>query len=116
MSTKYEIARRRAQEKIKFYKHLRSFITVNLCFFLLFFISGNGFGWFKVTWMWGIGLFAHYLSVFGMPGTNGMFSKGWEEDLMEKELESLNEDDFEELDLRETRKVKQERWSEKDLV
>ncbi len=73
----------RAQKKVKkiigFYWHLASYVIVNL--FLLFLIGKNtnvfwSFGTFSTAIFWGIGLFFHFLGVFG---PDFMFGKNWEE-------------------------------------
>ncbi len=83
----------RAQKKVKalvgFYWHLASYVIVNL--FLIILITSNGvpffsFGTFATAFFWGIGLFFHFLGVFG-PGL--LFGKNWEErkikELMDKD-------------------------------
>ena len=76
----------RAQKKVKqikgFYWHLFWYLVVNI--FLLGVIYKNlgsddnffEFGHFSTVFFWGIGLFFHWLGVFGK---NIVFSKDWEE-------------------------------------
>ena len=73
----------RAQKKVKkivgFYWHLASYVIVNL--FLIFLIGRNtdnfwSFGTFSTPIFWGIGLFFHFLSVFG---PDFFFGKNWEQ-------------------------------------
>jgi hypothetical protein len=73
----------RAQKRVKaivgFYWHLASYIIVNL--FLVILITSNGveffsFGTFSTAIFWGIGLFFHFMGVFG---PNFFFGKNWEE-------------------------------------
>ena len=73
----------RAQKKVKalmgFYWHLASYVIINI--FLIVMIVSNGgtllsFGTFATAFFWGIGLFFHFLGVFG---TDFFFGKNWEE-------------------------------------
>jgi pilus assembly protein TadC len=73
----------RAQKKVKkimgFYWHLASYVIVNL--FLLILIGRNNdnfwsFGTFSTAIFWGIGLFFHFLGVFG---PDFFFGKNWEQ-------------------------------------
>lgn len=73
----------RAQKKVKkiigFYWHLAAYVIINL-FFIVFLGSNNGnffsFGNFSMAIFWGIGLFFHFLSVFG---PDFFFGKSWEQ-------------------------------------
>ncbi len=107
---------RRAYQKIKFFRHLRTYIVVNFFMLLINIFDGEPFGWMPVIFLWGIGLGLHYLKVFGLPGS-GIFSRDWEQKLIEKEIENL-EDQEEELEDFGRLKVKEKRksWDEKDLV
>jgi hypothetical protein len=67
----YEKAARRADEKIGFYKHLYSFVGVNVLLFIInvvtnFLNPGNEGGWwfYWVTLFWGIGLLIHFVKTF----------------------------------------------------
>lgn len=73
----------RAQKKVKrilgFYWHLSSYVIINV--FLIFFVGTHNdnfwsFGTFSTAIFWGIGLFIHFLSVFG---PDFMFGKNWEQ-------------------------------------
>ncbi len=73
----------RAQKKVKkivgFYWHLASYVIVNL--FLIFIIGKNtanfwSFATFSTAIFWGIGLFFHFLGVFG---PDFFFGKNWEQ-------------------------------------
>ncbi len=60
-------ARERAEAKLAFYIHLAVYVGVNsLLFFIWLFTGGMGsFPWFIFPLLfWGIGLVAHYLTVF----------------------------------------------------
>lgn len=84
----YRRAEKRADEKIAFYKHLFSFIGVNLMLIILNFLTlGNGNGWwfYWITIFWGIGLLIHFLKVFVL---NGKFD-GNRDEMIEKEMEKL---------------------------
>jgi uncharacterized protein (DUF486 family) len=64
-------ARLRAEAKLGFYIHLAVYAGVNLLlFFIWFFIGGvTTFPWFLFPLVfWGIGLVAHYLTVFAQTG------------------------------------------------
>ena len=61
----YRKAEKRADEKIGFYRHLYSFIAVNVAFFIMNFIFSPGEWWFFwITGLWAIGLIFHFLKVF----------------------------------------------------
>ncbi|MFK7782474.1 2TM domain-containing protein [Psychroserpens sp.] len=73
----------RAQKKVKaiigFYWHLASYVIINI--FIMIVITSNGvkffsFGTFSTAIFWGIGLFFHFLGVFG---PDFIFGKKWEE-------------------------------------
>lgn len=72
----------RAQKKVKkivgFYWHLASYVIINL-FLIIVIVSGNNplwsFGTFSTAIFWGIGLFFHFLGVYG---PDFLFGKNWE--------------------------------------
>lgn len=81
----------RAQKKVKaligFYWHLASYVIVNI--FIIFLIVSNGgtffsFGTFATAFFWGIGLFFHFLGVFG---PDFLFGKNWEERKIKKYMD-----------------------------
>jgi len=85
----------RAQKKVKslmgFYWHLASYVIVNL--FIIILIVSNGvelfsFGTFATAFFWGIGLFFHFLGVFG---PDFMFGKNWEERKIKKFMDKDRE-------------------------
>ena len=86
----YRRAEKRADEKIGFYKHLYSYVGVNIMLFIINLVtnmmSGNGEWWFYwVTVFWGIGLAFHFLKTF-------VFSNRLEdnrEQMIEKEMEKM---------------------------
>ena len=81
----YYQAQRTVRAKLGFYRHLASYVFVNGMFFIIWLvtqISSVDLGdalhiqnrndpWFlSVLFFWGIGLVAHYLSVFAFTGRN----------------------------------------------
>lgn len=61
----YRRAEKRADEKIGFYKHLYSFIIVNVILFALNAIFSWGDWYFYwITIFWGIGLLGHFMKTF----------------------------------------------------
>lgn len=61
----YKRAEKRADEKIGFYKHLYSFIIVNVILFALNAIFSWGDWYFYwITIFWGIGLLGHFMKTF----------------------------------------------------
>lgn len=64
----YKRAEKKADEKIRFYKHLRRFIIVNVVLIILNFVTldkGGGHWWFYwITLFWGIILLVHFLKIF----------------------------------------------------
>ena len=77
--------------------------------------------WFYFPMMsWGLGIFFHYVGVFGFPGFN-FNDKAWEDKEIEKELsktmpsqQSPTEPD-DELELKEFKKLRDE-WRDSDFV
>jgi hypothetical protein len=87
-------------QKYKFYKHFRAYMIVNGIFWYLNMRSGHFFGSFPIAFFWGLGLFAHYVSVFGWPDANTLNG-----------TDDLN-DDFDQPEA----PVNQPGWKDKDLV
>jgi hypothetical protein len=94
---RYEMAYKRVKKIKGFYIHLLVYILVNLfCLFGNYYgndfdetpRNSNFFSWeyLAMPFFWGIGLFSHWLSVFGK---NILFGNNWEErkinQFMEKE-------------------------------
>ncbi len=81
----------RAQKKVKslmgFYWHLASYVIVNL-FIIILIVSNGGrlfsFGTFATAFFWGIGIFFHFLGVFG---PDFLFGRNWEERKIKKFME-----------------------------
>lgn len=113
----YREARQRVQEKAKFYKHLYVYLILNSLFFLVSLFRGKPFVSLPVTLFWGIGVFFHYLRVFGVPGS-GVLSKDWEDQEVRREMDKMkqvrfgNQREEEQMDLKELRK----NYDESDLV
>lgn len=62
-----EAARKRAREKTWFWVHLGIYIAVNAGLFVQWWVitGGSGFPWVLSTTLgWGVGIVAHFLSVF----------------------------------------------------
>jgi hypothetical protein len=82
----YRRAAQRADDKIGFYKHLASFIVVNVILAIINFLTGNGELWFFwITGLWGIGLIGHFVKVFIV---NGKLDDN-REDMIKKEMEKM---------------------------
>lgn len=102
-----------AYQQVKFYRHLRSYISVNALMLALTLFNGDGLFWLNVMFFWGIGLAAHYLSVFGLPGTQGMLSKDWEARMLGEGKRGTEEEPYFDL---EKSKPRQKAWNDRDLV
>lgn len=127
---RYEIARKRVNEKKKFYEHLTTYLIMSIFFMLLNLFTSPGRWWFIFPVLgWGIGIASHYIKTFGLPGLGP--DGDWEERAMQEELRKLGvpppeesrapeaskaeekaEEKGEELDLKELQK----RYDERDLV
>ncbi len=87
--TLYRRAEKRADEKISFYKHLYSFVGVNLLLFIVNALTSFGEWWFYwVTIFWGIGLIIHFLKIY-------IFTDRFEdtrEKIIEKEMEKMKKE------------------------
>lgn len=91
-----EEAYMRAQKKVKdmegFYWHAAVYVIINIFLMLLIGIKSNSFfhfGVFATPFFWGIGLFFHYMSVFGK---DLIFGKNWEERKIKEYMEKDRED------------------------
>lgn len=85
-------------KKKKFYKHLRTYLIVNIAMSIfLFFEEGSLTEWMPVWIMWGMGLAFHYAKTFSFFG-----SPEWEERELQRELQKRGIEEPEEmLDLNE---------------
>ncbi len=121
MSSRHERRRNRrnrkydpALEKVKFYRHLTSYIIVNIAMLGINALNGTYRNWLPVIFFWGIGLAFHYVKAFGI-GSKGLGSKEWERKMLNKDNRANQEED-EYLDLKEMEKEPDKNWREEDLV
>ncbi len=110
-------ARQRVHKKKKFYKHLRTYLIVNMAMsILLFFEEGSLTEWMPIWIMWGMGLAFHYAKTFSFFG-----SPEWEKRELEKELQKRSIDqpddwlDLNEIPQRQARETKPP-YREEDLL
>lgn len=138
----YEIAQQRVEKKKGFYRHFRAFLIVSLLLLFAnlipFFIEwGNHpnapisevleelFVYFPYWYAqypiigWGIGVFVHFLVVFGF----GSKLDKWEEKALEREMKSMRkrkhmfpEEERMELREMETTKASNRKWDDSELV
>lgn len=83
-----QIARKTAEEKTGFYIHFSIYIAVNLFLFVQWWIIGGPgtFPWFAIPLFgWGIGIIAHFVSVFR--------GKAYRERMTEREFRKLKEEE-----------------------
>ncbi|MDT0676244.1 2TM domain-containing protein [Autumnicola musiva] len=88
----YRAAKKKAKEIKGFYVHLLVYSFVNIAIIAVAFYQDEHWGALKEIWtystafFWGIGVFAHWASIFG---PNIFFGKSWEErkvrEIMSKE-------------------------------
>ncbi len=89
----YLRAKKRVEAMVGFYWHLAVYIVVNIFLILLIGLNSGsgfrGFGPYATAFFWGIGLFFHFIGVFGF---NFILGKNWErrkiEEFMEKEKQN----------------------------
>ena len=83
----YNRAEKRVDEKIGFYRHLYSFIVVNVILLVINILFSRGEWWFYwVTFFWGIGLVSHYIKTFII---FDKFDEKHRESMIEKEMEKM---------------------------
>ena len=83
----YSRAERRVDEKIGFYRHLYSFIVVNVILIVINILFSRGEWWFYwVTFFWGIGLVSHFIKTFIV---FDKFDEKHRESMIEKEMEKM---------------------------
>lgn len=91
-SISYKAAQKRVKDIKGFYVHLVVYIFINAAIFVVItqdtgFIDGlSNLSNYSTAFFWGIGLFAHWASVFG---PNFIFGKKWEE----KKIKELMDQD-----------------------
>ncbi|MBO7159528.1 MAG: 2TM domain-containing protein [Methanobrevibacter sp.] len=83
----YSRAEKRVDEKIGFYRHLYSFIVVNVILIVINILFSRGEWWFYwVTFFWGIGLVSHFIKTFII---FDKFDEKHRESMIEKEMEKM---------------------------
>ncbi len=82
--------RKPVSKKMRFYKHLKSYLIVNMIMFFLMAI-GRAHNWWNASMMWGIFVAVHYVRVFGFPGTNGWLGEDWKAWMEERERRQTEE-------------------------
>ena len=83
----YSRAEKRVDEKMGFYRHLYSFIAVNIILIVINVLFSRGEWWFYwVTLFWGIGLVSHYLKTFVF---FEKFDEKYRNQMIEKEMEKM---------------------------
>ncbi|WP_452223236.1 2TM domain-containing protein [Lacinutrix chionoecetis] len=84
----YLRAKKRVDSIKAFYVHLMVYIGVNIFIIVMIVSKSNepffSFGTFSTAIFWGIGLFFHWVAVFG---SNMLFGKDWEKRQMEKYMD-----------------------------
>jgi hypothetical protein len=88
---RYEEAKKQVGEIKSFYTHLFVYIVVNIFLFLINLLTSRGSWWFYWPLIgWGIGLAAHWFSVFG---TSGKFGRQWEQKKIKEIVEKDKSED-----------------------
>ena len=83
----YSLAEKRVDEKIGFYRHLYSYIVVNVILAVINLLFFKGDWWFLwVSFFWGIGLVAHFIKTFIV---FDHFDKKHRDGMIEKEMEKM---------------------------
>jgi hypothetical protein len=86
----YIRARKKVKTLIGFYWHLASYIIVNVFIIILIVTNGGklwSFGTFATAIFWGIGVFFHFMGVYG---PDFFFGKNWEERKIKKMMDKEN--------------------------
>lgn len=86
----YIRAKKKLEKLVGFYWHLAVYVAVNAVIIIIIVANSDltlfSFGTWATAFFWGIGLFFHFIGVFG---PDMLFSKKWEErkirELMEKD-------------------------------
>lgn len=102
-------------ERMKFYRHLRSFIIFNVVMALLALVGSGLAGLWTIAKIWGVFLVVHYIKVNGLPGTKGWLSNDWEAWMEEREHRRRDEEPEILVDEMEMPRA-QPQWRERDLV
>ena len=129
----YKKARKKVKAKKEFYEHFSIYVVMSIFFIVLNLLTSSGHLWFMWPILgWGLGVFFHYLDVFGIPGV-GNLSKEWEEEAIQEELKRLeweekvknrhspapkeNVKEEDKLELKELERLKQRpKWDDNELV
>ena len=129
----YKKAKKKVKAKKEFYEHLSIYVVMSIFFIVLNMLTSNRIWFIWPMLGWGIGVFFHYLDVFGIPGV-GTMSKEWEEKAIQEELERMERETMnskhygehkeeplhsrDKLELKDLDKMKekQPRWNDEDLV
>jgi len=125
--TAYEIAKKRVEEKKKFYSHLSTYVVMGVFFYILNYLSSPHHWWFYWPMLgWGLGLAMHYVKIFGIPGLIDEMTPDWEEKQIQAELSKLKkrgmdisrpeQKDEKPLELKELEKRKRDSWDDSELV
>lgn len=87
----YQRADKIVAERIGLFRHLAIYMVVNVFLFVINLVTSSEFLWFLfILGGWGIGLFAHFLSVFAFGG--GRIER-WRRREIEKEMQKLRKKD-----------------------
>ncbi len=119
----YRLARRRVQQKKRFYKNLSTYISTMVFLIGLNWITSPHHWWVVYPMLgWGLGIVMHYFKTFGWPGTSYPTSE-WQVRELARELQHLEAGKREEEDLlaelarrRQKEKLRQKAYDESDLV
>ncbi len=79
----YQRAKKRAEAKVGFYRHLTIYIAVCTLLMIINFSTSTEYLWFKWPLMgWGLAVLLHFMRVFVFSGESGVT-----EQMIEKEME-----------------------------
>lgn len=115
----YHNRKRRPSERMKFYRHLRSFVIFNIVMAGLWFFGSDLSDLWGIARIWGVFLAIHYIKVNGLPGTKGWLSKDWEAWMEERESRRQYREDEPETIVEEPqpqRRKAEPLWRDRDLV
>ena len=83
----YKRAEKRVDEKMGFYRHLYSFVAVNILLAVINLVFSPEDWWFMwVTLFWGIGLLIHFVKTFIV---FDRFDEKYRDQMIEKEMEKM---------------------------